>query len=47
MKYKKVVVMGTTHKLKAGDFGEFEKELELYKQNPIKYLKQQTKISKG
>ena len=26
-----------------GDFGEFEKELELYKQNPIKYLKQLNK----
>ena len=43
MKYKKVVVMGTTHKLKAGDFDEFEKELELYRQNPIKCLKQQYK----
>ena len=43
MKYKKVVVMGTTHKLKVADFDEFEKELELYKQNPIKYLKQLNK----
>jgi hypothetical protein len=41
VKYKKVVVMGTTHILKVADFNEFEKELELYKKNPIKYLKQQ------
>ena len=43
VKYKKVVVMGTTHKLNVADFDEFEKELELYKKNPIKYLKQQNK----
>ena len=43
VKYIKVVVMGTTHKLKVADFDEFEKELELYRQNPIKYLKQQYK----
>tara|TARA_B100000586_G_C19978315_1_gene370863 strand:- start:272 stop:412 length:141 start_codon:yes stop_codon:yes gene_type:complete len=42
-KYKKVVILGTTHKLKVADFSEFEKELELYKKNPIKYLKQLNK----
>ncbi len=35
--------MGTTHKLKVADFSEFEKELDLYKKNPIKYLKQLNK----
>ena len=43
VKYKKVVIMGTTHKLKVADFSEFEKELVLYKKNPIKYLKQLNK----
>ncbi len=40
-KYKKVVIMGTTHKLKVANFNEFERELESYKKNPIKYLKKQ------
>ena len=43
VKYKKVVIMGTTHKLKVADFDKFEKELVLYKKNPIKYLKQLNK----
>jgi len=40
-KYKKVVIMGTTYKLKVANFNEFEEELESYKKNPIEYLKKQ------